>query len=108
MHLKAPWLCNFPKSILFILLVPKCTEMISIYQWNNEDKLSGEACSYRLSEKEIKECLSSFSLAKWSWKDFIHSISARMNEMIFWAYEKEQQLHKVMYRRKEQELRFYK
>lgn len=65
------------------------------YQWYNEDMLSSEACSFRLSEKEIKECWSPFSLAKWSRKDFIHSISGKMNEMIFWAYKKEQQLHKL-------------
>ena len=66
-----------------------------IYQWYNEDMLSSEACSYRLSEKEIKDCWSPFYLAKWSRKDFIHSISGNMNEMIFWAYKKEQQLHKL-------------
>lgn len=81
--------------------------MISIYQWYNEDKLSSEACSYRLSEKKIKECLSSFSLAKWSRKDFIHSISGRMNEIIFWKYKKNSSYIKLHVEEKS-ELRFYK
>lgn len=87
MHLKAPWLCHFPKSILCILLVTisGTLKTCCLVKHIHLDSV----------KKEIKECWSPFSLVKWSRKDFIHSISGKMNEMIFWAYKKEQQLHKL-------------